>query len=157
MGSVALADRCGWRSRLTGVIRLSHGRCELVEGCLDGDVGGDFVVAAAQVLDERVPGGDDPRGPVAFRSCESESRTRSSLVKATFAIAATSIPWADSNTICARRQVTTEPVPRRTIRTSRRPSSSSISRTRRRSVTGPVWAIGTARKVPTGHVQTRQT
>jgi hypothetical protein len=28
-----------------------------------------------------------------------------------------------------RRQVTTDPLPRRTIRTSRRPSSSSISRT----------------------------
>jgi len=66
------------------------------------------------------------------------SRTRSSLVNATFAIAATSIPWADSNTICARRQVTTDPLSRRTIRTSRPPSSSSISRTRTRSATGPV-------------------
>jgi hypothetical protein len=37
------------------------------------------------------------------------SRTRSSLVKATFAMAATSMPWADSGTICARRQVTTDP------------------------------------------------
>ena len=34
------------------------------------------------------------------------SRTRSSLVNATLAIAATSMPWADSSTICARRQVT---------------------------------------------------
>ena len=33
-----------------------------------GDVGGEFIVAAAQVLHERVPGGDDPRGPVAFQS-----------------------------------------------------------------------------------------
>jgi hypothetical protein len=66
------------------------------------------------------------------------SRTRSSLVNATFAIAATSMPCAGSSTICARRQVTTDPLPRRTIRTSRWPSSSSISRTRRRSVTGPV-------------------
>src|SRR6266536_1368859 len=74
------------------------------------------------------------------------SRTRSSLVNATLAIAATSMPWADSRTICARRQVTTEPVPRRTIRTSRRPSSSSISRTRSRSVTGPVSAINTHRE-----------
>ena len=45
---------------------LSDGRRELVECCADlvagGDVGGEFVVAAAQVLDERVPGGDDPRG-----------------------------------------------------------------------------------------------
>jgi hypothetical protein len=35
------------------MIWLSHGRHELVEGCLDavagGNVGGDFVVAAAQV------------------------------------------------------------------------------------------------------------
>jgi hypothetical protein len=30
-------------------------------------------------------------------------------VKATFAIAAGAMPWAGSNTICARRQVTTEP------------------------------------------------
>ena len=66
------------------------------------------------------------------------SRTRSSLVNATLAIAAASMPWAESSTICARRQVTTDPLPRRTIRTSRRPSS-SISRTRSRSVTGPVW------------------
>jgi hypothetical protein len=47
------------------------------------------------------------------------SRTRSSLVKATFAIAGTSMPWAGSSTICARRQVTTDPLPRRMIRTSR--------------------------------------
>jgi hypothetical protein len=51
-----------------GMIWLSHGRRELVEGCLDavaaGDVGGDFVVAAAQILDEGMPGGNDPRGPV---------------------------------------------------------------------------------------------
>jgi hypothetical protein len=46
-------------------------------------------------------------------------RTRSSLVNATFAIAAMSMPWADSSTICARRQVTTDPLPRRTIRTRR--------------------------------------
>jgi hypothetical protein len=38
--------------------------------------------------------------------------------------------WADSSTICARRQVTTDPLPRRMIRTSRYPSPSSISRTR---------------------------
>jgi hypothetical protein len=47
---------------------------------------------------------------------------RSSLVNATFAIAAASMPWADSSIICARRQVTTDPLSRRTIRTSRRPS-----------------------------------
>ena len=65
-----------------------------------------------------------------------------------FAIPAASIPWADSSTICARRQVTTDPLPRRMIRTSRRPSSSSISRTRSRSVTGPVSAISTRRGSP---------
>jgi len=74
------------------------------------------------------------------------SRTRSSLVNATLAIAATSMPWADSSTICARRQVTTDPLPRRTIRTSRRPSPSSISRTRSRSVTGSVSSITTPRE-----------
>jgi hypothetical protein len=40
------------------MIRLSNGRCELLEGCLDavagGDVGGEFIVAAAQILDERL-------------------------------------------------------------------------------------------------------
>jgi hypothetical protein len=42
-----------------------HGHRELVECCLDpvagGDAGGEFVVAAAQILDECVPGGQDPR------------------------------------------------------------------------------------------------
>jgi hypothetical protein len=33
----------------------------------------------------------------------------------------TSMPWADSSTICARRQVNTDPLPRRMIQTSRRP------------------------------------
>ena len=41
------------------------------------------------------------------------SRTRSWLVNATFAIAAASMPCAGSSTICARRQVTTDPRPRR--------------------------------------------
>jgi hypothetical protein len=76
------------------------------------------------------------------------SRTRSWLVNAAFAIAATSMPWVGSSTICARRQVTTDPAPRRMIRTSRRPSSSSISRTRRPPVTGPVSVIGTGRESP---------
>ena len=66
------------------------------------------------------------------------SRTRSSLVNATFAIAGTSMPCADSSTICARRQVTTDPLPRRMIHTSRLPSSSSISRARTRSATALV-------------------
>ena len=51
--------------------RLSDGHRELVECCADpvagGDVGGEFVVAAAEVLDEGMPGGQGPRGPVAFR------------------------------------------------------------------------------------------
>jgi hypothetical protein len=42
---------------------------------------------------------------------------------------ATGMPWAESSTICARRQVTTEPLERRTIRSSRVPSSSLIDRT----------------------------
>src|SRR5689334_20841906 len=62
------------------------------------------------------------------------------------------MPCADSSTICARRQVTTDPLPRRTIRTSRRPSSSSISRTRSRSVTGPVSAIKAPRESCPGKV-----
>jgi hypothetical protein len=63
------------------------------------------------------------------------SRTRSGLVKVTFAIAATSMPCADSSTICARRQVTTDPLERRTMRSSRLPSSLLISRTCTRSAT----------------------
>ncbi|WP_192810137.1 hypothetical protein [Actinomadura rudentiformis] len=47
------------------------------------------------------------------------SRTRTSLVSVTSAIFATGIFCADRSTICARRQITTEPVPRRTIRSRR--------------------------------------
>src|SRR4051794_9659594 len=39
------------------------------------------------------------------------------------------MPCAESSTICARRQVTTDPVPRRTMRNSRIPSSLLIGRT----------------------------
>jgi hypothetical protein len=39
---------------------------------------------------------------------------------------ATSVPCADSSTTCARRQVTTDPLPRRTTR-----------------ATGPAWRIST--------------
>jgi hypothetical protein len=67
----------------------------------------------------------------------STSRTRSGLVKVTWAIWATSMPWALSSTICARRQVTTDPVDRRTMRSSRLPSWLLISRTRTRSATLP--------------------
>jgi hypothetical protein len=62
----------------------------------------------------------------------STSRTRSSLVNAGRAICATLIPCADHDTICIRRHVTSGPVPRRTIRRNRLPSSSPISRTRTR-------------------------
>ena len=52
--------------------RLSDGHRELVECCADpvagGDVGGVFIVAAAQILDEGMPGGQGPRGPVAFQA-----------------------------------------------------------------------------------------
>jgi hypothetical protein len=50
---------------MTGTTRLSDGHRELVECCADpvagGDVGGEFVVAAADVLHEGVPGGRDLR------------------------------------------------------------------------------------------------
>src|SRR5262249_33296568 len=78
------------------------------------------------------------------------SRTRSSLVNATFAIAAASMPWAGSSTICARRQVRTDLLPRRTIRTCRAPSSPSISRTCRRSTTGQVCANSGHSERPAG-------
>lgn len=58
------------------------------------------------------------------------SRTRSSDVNANGAICGTAMPWADHNTTWARRHVTTDPSPRRTIRSSRLPSSLVISRTR---------------------------
>jgi hypothetical protein len=52
----------------------------------------------------------------------------SASVNTTSLIAEGDIPCADSNTICARRHVTTEPEVRRTIRNSRWPSSFVISR-----------------------------
>ncbi|WP_307659333.1 hypothetical protein [Streptomyces sp. V1I1] len=70
---------------------------------------------------------------------------RSALVNVTSAILATGMPWADSSTIWARRQVTTDPVPLRMIRSSRLPSASSISRTRTRSAIGPAWRTRAAR------------
>jgi hypothetical protein len=39
-----------------------------------GDVGGDFVVAAAEVLDERLAGGDSCAGAEAFQSGIGRSR-----------------------------------------------------------------------------------
>src|SRR5260221_7590353 len=65
------------------------------------------------------------------------SRTGSSLVKVTRAIGGASIAWAERSTICARRQVTTEPELRRMIRSSRLPSSFEISRIRTRSAMRP--------------------
>ena len=64
--------------------------------------------------------------PSSLKSC-STARTRSAEVKATLAIWATSMPRAESSTICARRQITTNPDERRTIRSSRLPSSGVIS------------------------------
>jgi hypothetical protein len=58
------------------------------------------------------------------------ARTRSGEVKATWAIWATSMPWAESRTIWALRHVTTDPEDRLTIRNRRLPSSLLISRTR---------------------------
>jgi hypothetical protein len=72
MGSVALVDRCAWQSALTGmtgcqmvVTSWSKAARTPVAG---GDVGGKFIVAAAEVLDERVTGTQDPGGPVALES-----------------------------------------------------------------------------------------
>jgi hypothetical protein len=45
---------------------------ELVEGFAEPvagvDIGGEFVVAAAQILHEDVTAGQDPRGPAAFQA-----------------------------------------------------------------------------------------
>jgi hypothetical protein len=49
-------------------------------------------------------------------------------VKATSAILPTGIPWADSSRICARGQLTTDPLSRRAICTSHMPSLSVIGR-----------------------------
>src|SRR5216683_3140060 len=75
--------------------------------------------------------GYNESNPSALKLC-STSRTRSSLVKASPAICATLMPCAGHSTICARRHVTTDPDPRRTIRFRRLPSPSLISRTRTR-------------------------
>jgi hypothetical protein len=56
------------------------------------------------------------------------SRTLSGSLKTTSAILVGGIRCAASRTICARRHVTTEPLLRRTIRSSRLPSSLLISR-----------------------------
>jgi hypothetical protein len=56
------------------------------------------------------------------------SLTVSGSVNTTSLIAGGDIPCAESSTICARRHVTTDPEERRTIRSSRLPSSLVISR-----------------------------
>src|SRR5688572_26957494 len=55
--------------------------------------------------------------PSALKLC-STSRTRSGLVNVTLAIIGTSMPCAESSTIYARRQVTTDPLDRRTMHNS---------------------------------------
>jgi hypothetical protein len=54
------------------IIGRSDGHCELVESLTEtvagGDVSSDLLVAAAQMLHERVTGGQDPRGPVMFEA-----------------------------------------------------------------------------------------
>jgi hypothetical protein len=45
-----------------------------VDPVAGGDVGGEFTVAAAEVLDEAVPGGQDARGPVALQAAIGCSR-----------------------------------------------------------------------------------
>jgi hypothetical protein len=64
MGStVAMRRPCARQGMITRMPRWSYGDCQVVEGdaVAVGDVGGDGVVAAAQVLHERVSGGEDPR------------------------------------------------------------------------------------------------
>jgi hypothetical protein len=55
-----------------GMTGWSDDHRELVECCVDpvagGDAGGEFVVTAAQVLHDGMPGGEDPRGSVAFQA-----------------------------------------------------------------------------------------
>jgi hypothetical protein len=72
------------------------------------------------------------------------------LVKVTWAIWATSMPWALSSTICARRQVTTDPLDRRTMRSSRLPSWLLISRTRTRPATCLLPTTRCRRESPSG-------
>jgi len=53
-------------------VSRSDGARELVEGhaepVADRDVGAEFVVAASDVLHERMTGGQDPHGPVPFQA-----------------------------------------------------------------------------------------
>lgn len=72
------------------------------------------------------------------------SLTLSALVKATFAILATSILWADSSTIWARRQVTTDPAERLTMPSTGgegRAACRGTGRARMRTLGGPRSAL----------------
>jgi hypothetical protein len=64
-GTVALRHPCARQGVITRMLRWSDGGCEVVEGdaqpLVFGDVGGDVVVAATQVLHEGVTGGENPR------------------------------------------------------------------------------------------------
>jgi hypothetical protein len=64
-GTVALRHPCARQDIITRMLRWSDGGCEVVEGdaqpVVFGNVGGDVVVAAAQVLHEGVTGGEGPR------------------------------------------------------------------------------------------------
>jgi len=57
-------------------------------------------------------------------------------------------PSGNGRSYSAGLALATDPLPRRMIRTRRCPSSSSISRTRSRSLTGPVSAISTHQESP---------
>jgi hypothetical protein len=63
-GSVPFGRSARMTERADENDRLSDGHRELVECCADpvagGDVGGEFVVAAAEILDEGMPGGHVP-------------------------------------------------------------------------------------------------
>jgi len=77
------------------------------------------------------------------------SRTVSASLKTTAAIPVAGIRCAANNTICARRQVTTEPLLRRIIRSRRLPSSFVISRSSTRAAIVPSRPI-TGREPPFG-------
>jgi hypothetical protein len=80
-----LADRRVWQSALMPVIGCSEGRGELVEGIAEpvarGDIRGEFIVTAAEVLDDGVPDGQDPRGSVAFEAAHrSQPRLQPAMI-----------------------------------------------------------------------------
>jgi len=64
-GTVALRHPCARQGMITRMPRWSYGDCQVVEGDAEpvavGDVGGDVVVVAAQVLHEGVTGGEGRR------------------------------------------------------------------------------------------------